>query len=107
PLEAVEGILGFFDPALPVREEDFVSRGLRFDLNRLAKPYITRKLLEETFGPEADEAAARFLAPTEAGTFLLKEAFNTQRKVERFFESQPESETNSKLKIGLFDLISD
>jgi 4-alpha-glucanotransferase len=41
PTHAVEGILGYFVPAIPVRAQEFAERGIPFDRDRFVKPFIT------------------------------------------------------------------
>jgi 4-alpha-glucanotransferase len=106
PTHAVEGILGYFVPAIPVRAAEFASRGIDFDLARLLKPHITDSLLVEIFGPNQDAVKEQFLEKSNSGTFDLKSGFATQRQVEQYFAKLDPIELNLKLKQGLFDLIS-
>jgi 4-alpha-glucanotransferase len=106
PLDAVEGILGRFVPALPVHINEFGERGIWFDHERFCKPYITHAVLNEIFGTEADSVANTFLDAVENGSFTLKEAFNTQQKVAAYFDVELKSPENQHIKQGLFDLIS-
>src|SRR5262249_14964219 len=49
PLHAVEGILGYFVPALPVERAEFERRGIVFDKERFVEPWITEEVLEAFF----------------------------------------------------------
>ena len=40
PADQVEGIMGWFDPALPVLVDEFRERGIAFDYERFCRPYI-------------------------------------------------------------------
>lgn len=106
PIDAVEGILGFFDPALPVRSEEFEKWGIPFDPERYLQPYITEDLLEDTFGDDWRGVRDRFLLSTGPHTFAFQPRYATQRQIEGFFASQENNERNERLKIGLYDLIS-
>jgi len=106
PMNAVEGILGRFIPALPVTAHEFGERSIWFDYNRYCKPYITDAILSQTFGDKAALVKESFLQPNEAGRYDLREEFNTQRKVDFYFSLQEANEDNQQLKQGLFDLIS-
>ncbi|HWX22556.1 MAG TPA: 4-alpha-glucanotransferase [Candidatus Binatia bacterium] len=106
PMHAVEGILGYFVPALPVYANEFGLRGIWFDRNRYVRPYITERVLAEKFGPEAEAVKERFLVQQEPGQYGLKPEFGTQRQVERHFASLEDNEQNQRLKEGLYDLIS-
>lgn len=108
PLDAVEGILGQFVPAIPVAEKEFHDAGIGFNHSRLCTPYITERVLWETFGE--DEAAYvrdHFLAKKQnSNQYSLKANFDTQRKVETWYNSQVPNERNAKLRDGLNSLIS-
>jgi 4-alpha-glucanotransferase len=106
PLHAVEAILGHFVPAIPVEEKEFSERGIIFDRARLTKPFITDGVLNEIFGDEADFVRREFLQPTGDDNWQLKPKFSTQRQVENYFSTLEQSDLNAKLKIGLFDLVS-
>jgi len=106
PAHAVEGILGYFVPALAIEPGEFAVRGIHFDYDRLTKPFITDAVLREIFAGEAEFVRKTFLNPTSPGHFALKPEFATQRRVENYFAEQKSNERNAKLKIGLFDLIS-
>jgi len=107
PMDAVEGIMGHFVPALPVGINEFEGRGITFDLDRFCKPYITDAVLVETFGQAlVDDVKNDFLEPASDGRYTLKEEFDTQRKVEAYFASQDGSPQNQKVHMGLYNLIS-
>lgn len=108
PLEAVEGILGQFVPAIPVDEKEFHDAGIGFNYSRLCTPYITERVLWEVFG-EDESAYVRdqFLEKKQnSHHYTLKAAFDTQRKVETWFNAQVPNERNAKLRDGLYNLIS-
>lgn len=104
PIDAVEGIMGRFDPALPLDKTEFSERGIWFDEDRFCKPFINDDILEQIFQQHAGFVKNSFLQPNEKGGYGLKENFNTQRKVDAYFTEV--SDENSFLKNGLFDLIS-
>jgi 4-alpha-glucanotransferase len=106
PAHAVEGILGYFVPAIPVAQEEFAARGIRFDRERFTQPFITDAVLEMIFAGDADYVRRAFLSQNANGNYALKREFATQRQVESHFAARKENERNAKLKIGLFDLIS-
>jgi len=106
PMDAVEGILGHFAPAIPVYRAEFDDRQLWFDYGRYTRPFINEAVLWEVFGNDSEQVKTDYLLPAEDGSFFLKEAFNTQRKVEDHFASQARTPTYEKLRSGLFDLIT-
>jgi 4-alpha-glucanotransferase len=99
PLHAVQGIMGRFEPAIPIHINELFERNIAYEWHRYCKPYITDNILQGLFGEEADHVKEHFLDGYE-----LKEAFNTQRKVENYFAAANDSD--NPVKFGLFDLIS-
>ncbi len=106
PCDAVEGILGYFVPALPVRIEEFSDRGMVFDQARFTQPFINDAVVSGIFGDDAKSVKCEFLNRAQDGTYTLKPEFSTQRKVEDHFAKRGNSASEAKLKIGLFDLLS-
>jgi len=106
PMHAVEGILGYFVPAIPVHINEFSVRGIWFDRNRYVRPFITDQILIDKFGPAAQDIKQRFLLPEPFGSYGLKPEFGTQHQVERHFAGLEDNEQNRKIKEGLYDLIS-
>jgi 4-alpha-glucanotransferase len=106
PMDAVEGILGRFIPALPIRHHEFGERGIWFDYDRYCRPYITDSVLWELFGEKAAFVTEHFLQSNAHGRYDLRAEFNTQRKIEAYFAQQEETGDNAFLKQGLFDLVS-
>ena len=99
PLHAVEGIMGKFDPAIPLHINEFFEKNISYDWHRYTKPFISDEVLYQFFGDDIHYVKEHFLEG-----YNLKEAFNTQRKVENYFADLNDSE--SKIKYGLFNLIS-
>lgn len=106
PLHAVQGIMGRFVPALPVHINEFGEKGIWFDYQRYCKPFITDEVLAEIFNSSAVAVKEKFLIENDFGGYDLQPAFETQGQVERYFAEQELTEENERLKLGLFDLIS-
>ena len=106
PAHAVEGILGHFVPAIAIEEKELSARGIPFDRDRLTKPFITDAVLPEIFGDETDSIRRKFLTADGDGKYSLKPQFATQIQVENHFAKLKPTARNAKIKIGLFDLIS-
>jgi 4-alpha-glucanotransferase len=104
PDHAVEGILGRFVPAIPIHITEFDKNRIWFDYTRYCKPYITENILQQNFGEKTAHVKEIFLNAKANDQYELKEEFNTQRKVEKYFEE--DSESNSEIKQSLFDLLS-
>lgn len=107
PQHAVEGILGYFEPALPVHRHEFDHRGIWFDLERYTTPFITAALLEQLFGEKASRKVIKEFLDKEGkdGRYKLKPAFTTQRQVADHFGATDDPEA-LKMRQGLYDLIS-
>ena len=106
PLDAVEGIMGHFVPAIPVRLSEFHQKGIYFDYLRFTRPFITDSVLSEQFGYDDSFVKNNFLNNAGYGNYSLKEEFNTQQKVEKYFSEKESNYFNSRMRLGLFDLIS-
>ncbi len=106
PANAVQGILGRFVPCLPVHINEFGENGIWFDYQRYCRPFITDEVLEEIFGDGSEYVKKNFLAPNDFGGYDLEPEYESQRQVEKYFESLEETPANEKLKLGLYDLIT-
>ena len=106
PVHAVQGIMGHFVPCLPVHYVEFGENGIWFDHHRFCKPFITDAVLNEVFGELEARVKNEFLDRNELGGYDLKPEFSTQRQVECYFSRLDETGDNDRLKLGLYDLIS-
>jgi len=105
PMHAIEGIMGYFDPAIPVHVNEFAERGIWFDHYRYTHPYINDTVLWEMFGPNHVKIKP-YLESIGNGHYRLKDGFTTQKEVEDHFAGKEESDDNIHIKQGLFDIIS-
>jgi 4-alpha-glucanotransferase len=106
PARAMEGIMGYFVPAIPVEAGEFAARGIAFDRGRFTKPLITDAVLAEIFGNDNGTVHRDFLDANASGIYSLKPKFATQAQVESHFAAREANKRNTKIKTGLFDLIS-
>ena len=104
PIDAIDGLMGHFVPALPVRASEFTSRGITFDLERYTKPFINEAVLSGFFGDDKELVKQQFLNRM-GELWRLKDEFDAQRKVEAFFAKAEKSEQNEKIKAGLCELM--
>lgn len=112
PYDQVEGIMGWFDPAMPVHVDEIHQRGIRFDHHRFCKPYIREHFLWERFGDATDEVKELYLESTGYGAYQLKEAVSTQRRIVDHFADwnlgDPMVRARmERLRDGLLDCASD
>jgi 4-alpha-glucanotransferase len=106
PLNAVEGILGRFVPAIPIHKNEFLHNHIDLNADRFCKPFINEEVLNEVFNPSELEYVKEHYLKFTDGVYKLKPAYATQRKVEEHFEVKPITEEGKRIKQGLFDLIS-
>jgi 4-alpha-glucanotransferase len=106
PMHAVEGILGHFVPAIPVSINEFNAKGIAFDHYRFTMPYINETILFQVFGYDNNYIKSNFLESIGDGHYALLPAFKTQRLVESHFVQQEQTEFNTKIKQGLYHLIT-
>lgn len=105
PIDAVQGIMGHFDPCIPVHVDEFAERGIWFDYERFCKPYITDEVLQEIFGERAEEVKQNFLKKHGPREYQLLPEFDTQRKIEAWF-SDKDGEAAHSMREGLYYLVS-
>lgn len=108
----VEGVMGRFNPALPVHVQEFSRWGLTFDWGRFCTPYIRTHIVYEIFGNHAHLAFDEYLDEYAQDCYKLKEHLNTQRKVKEHFDqliaANPESKDfNSWVMSSLYRLLSE
>ncbi len=106
PLDAVEGILGRFEPAIPVRRDEFAGRGIAFERTRFAEPFISNLVLQEIFGPDAEQIKREFMLRLGADRYALKPEFATQKLIDAHFQKLESTTENRSLKLGLYGLAS-
>ena len=105
PIHAIEGIMGRFVPAIPIHINELHQNNISFQFHRYCKPYITEGIIYEKFGEQTNFVKDNFLSWNDEA-WEMKPEFDTQKKVEQHFNTQPLSNINKYIKAGLFDLIS-
>jgi 4-alpha-glucanotransferase len=106
PIHAVEGIMGYFVPAIPVHVNEFGRRGIWFNYDRYVKPFINEEVLWNIFSYDCAYVKTTFLISKGFGNYSLQPEFDTQRKVEQHFSTFPDDDFKRKIRQGLYDLIS-
>ncbi len=106
PVDAVQGILGRFYPAIPISITEFAYKGIEINFDRYCKPFITESILKETFGTFNEKVKSTFLTIESSGKLKLKPCFSSQLKVEEYFALLETSNENEIIKSGLFTIIS-
>lgn len=107
PMDAVHGLLGQFSPALPMSREEIESYGISFHEELHTSPFIHEYFLGTIFGPYLEEVKSLFIETTDTWeVYKMRSDFNTQRKVEAYFQGKEINEKNTRIKEGLYALIS-
>ena len=112
PREQVEGIMGWFEPALPVHLDEILERGIPFEHGRYCQPYIREPFLWERFGDTAREAKDGYLDDGGDGSYQLRAHVATQRRIVDWFATlrtdDPVAQGRlERLRDGLLDCASD
>lgn len=106
PTNAVQGLLGRFVPCQPVHINEFSQRGISFDYKRYCQPFIQDEILFELFGDQQFHVKEQFLIRQEDGSWALSPMYDTQQKVEQYFEGLGKDSYAPRLKEGLMELIA-
>lgn len=86
PYQQIQGILGIFNPAVPLNSQDLLAIGYHDQPSRFTQPYITEDILLDTFGEDTSWVREQLLR----SDYSFKEEVNTQRKVQHFLATIPE-----------------
>lgn len=107
PTHAVHGLLGRFEPALPMTTQEVESYGMTWNDERCLEPWIDDLLLEQLFGPHATRVKETYLEPLKGseGRYALRTAYATQRQVEQAFCGKTDTDS-LWIRDGLYRLIS-
>ena len=110
PIDSVEGLMGRFNPAIPMHRDEMVSWGLPFNYERMCKPYIREYMLYEIFGENAELVKSDFLNHKYSDFYELKPEYDTQHKVAEHFNITDEDDIETRKQkehfmYGLFTLI--
>lgn len=106
PTHSVHGLLGQFVSSLPMSADEIRSFGLNFRPDFMLRPFISEYILNTVFGEQSDYVRETFVRPLHHDLYEMRPEFDTQRKVEAFFEGKTDSES-IWLKEKLYALISD
>lgn len=88
PIDAVQGLLGYFNPALPYGVEELIQAGVPFTEERMVQPFIHEQFLPDLFGEKTEEVKQSYLDNLGWQRFRLKPFCDTQQKIKQLFERQ-------------------
>lgn len=106
PSHSVQGLLGYFSPALPFTVEEILSWGFSYDEYRMVKPFIDENYLNEVFGEDTQKVIEQYLNQISWQRYELKEFCNTQLKIKNFFADKND-ESSHRVQKGLFTLCNE
>lgn len=100
PADAVHGLLGYFNPALPYSASELSGLGFDMSGGRYSSPAVCDWAINEIFGPYAVRVQEKYIKDGK----LIPEV-STQRKVESLFYA--DDKESRSLKEGLMNLLDD
>lgn len=100
PVDAVHGLLGHFNPALPYSADELRSVGFDLSTGRYTTPPLEDWILNRLFGDLADEVRTRCLRQGR-----LRNEYASQRRVAEAFRG--DDERTVRLREGLLTLLDD
>lgn len=108
PMDAIHGLLGYFNPALPFSPEELRHNyDFWIDPEVQAHPLILEWMLTDFFGEYSDDVKETYLEPLSEGRYRLRSFVNTQRKVSDYFMTLERNEKNQKICNAIMGLIDD
>lgn len=102
PKDSTSGLMGYFRPALPYSAEEIEAFGLAFDSNTMCRPFVDATLLQEY----ASIDLSAYLQKTDANSYSLQKALDTQAKVLAYFGAS-EQETISQVRAALLRMCTE
>ena len=105
PSDAVFGLLGHFSPSLPMTIGEIEYFGLPFRKDLFTRPFVNDRVLDKLFGMHAPYVREHFLVHRSYGLYDIKPEFDTQKKVQKYFEGRND-ENSLWIRDGLYRLIS-
>lgn len=103
PMSSVQGLLGYFSPALPLTLDEIHSYGVRLEIDRMLKPYIHEDFLESIFDTYTQKVIDTYFIPIGAQRYEFKEEYNTQLKIKEHFTAHNDNESQL-IREGLYYL---
>jgi len=106
PESSVQGLLGYFCPALPLSIGEIQSAGFSFESERYTTAHVNESFLPELFGDYVQEVCQVYLDRATPKHFALKELFNTQLKIKIEFSGK-EDEKSRIIRDGLYAICNE
>lgn len=112
PENQVQGLMGYFNPSIPVYRNEFNEKGIPFDFYRFCTPFIRDYMLNDIFGDQVEHVKNTYLIEYEPGKFHFKTEYDNQKKIEQHIaisesDSPDIRQRKQFIMNGLFRLISE
>lgn len=88
PQNAVWGLLGTFNPAMPLTQSEIRRYGIPFEAERFLKPYITDEFIEKKCGDAAGNIKLKFFNRLTDTRLEFRPEFDSQKKLQAYFDNQ-------------------
>ncbi len=106
PTYATSGLLGHFSPSLPLSVNEIEHYGLKFQKDFMTHPLINEELIGSLFGQLSNEVKAHFMEHSHYDVYRMKTDFDTQRKIELYFETARGQHWDHDIKKKLMGLLN-
>lgn len=93
PLTSVQGLLGYFSPAMPLSKEDIEGWGIGFDEWRMTIPRIRKDFLHDIFNEYTSDVSNTYLHRIDAEYFGLNDYCDTQQKIKDIFKDSTDKQS--------------
>lgn len=106
PTHSIQGLLGYFNPALPFSIDEIKERGIDFDEEKMTVPHIHKQFLQKMFNEHLEEVLKSYLESEDDVLYRLRREYNTQIKIKAHFEGLND-EKNTFLRNSLYQLCNE
>jgi len=106
PMDAVHGLLGYFNPALPFSPSEMRENfDFWINVDVQTKPLILEWMLDEMLGDKKDIFKERYLDHVGGDRYMIKQYVDTQRKVEDLFNKEEKDEIDTLFENVLYGIL--
>lgn len=104
PSDAEMGLIGQFDPALPLSVEEIRGFGIHLEEKELCTPKINEEVLTELFGDMKEQVKRLYLDRSDDDRFVLKEKVSSHAKIMALMAGE-KGAASEKIRMGLLYLV--
>ena len=89
PKNEIQGLLGYFDPTIPIQIQEIHNNGIYVPIERLTMPFINDDVLFQLFQHDVAFVKNTFLNYINySNSYCFKENFNGQKAILKFLETE-------------------